>query len=179
METLLSGINGDGFIALARYVKEPAGTVPFSDPVLSGGTGKPAIKFWDVYVEGIHQSTATVTGYFFSNETGAFNTNSLFLAYYYENKWYRCENSSISLDDNSVTGDIPIIRLNGTIVGLGGESSSQNAGGSLPAAQNNNNVASTGVSWSTLVVIAAPIIIIGGVAIIFVSRKRRNSVHKR
>ncbi|MGD1118416.1 MAG: hypothetical protein ABR886_02900 [Dehalococcoidales bacterium] len=173
MEVYLSGFNGDGHIALAKYLAEPSGIAAFSAPESEGGTGKPAIKFMDAFVDGVKQGTAAVTVYFNPSETKGFNLNSLFLAYYYNGKWYRCEDMSLSTSNGAVTGNIPVVRLNGTIVGLGGDKTGQNSASVLPVAQNNgNNGNSSGIPWYMFAIIVVPIIIIGVIAVL-IGRGRR------
>jgi hypothetical protein len=173
LEVLVSDFKGQGVMALARYSKETVLDPAFSDAIAKGGTGKPSIKFQDVFVEGVRQGTAAVTVYFTDNEIQDFDPASLFLAYYFNSKWTRCSNINVSLNDLAVTGDIPINRLTGTVVGLGGSLTNEIPAVVLPVSTNPPPTGN-GIPWSLAGIMIGTAVVIGGV-ILVVERKRRKN----
>ena len=120
LEVTLSGVNGNGTVILGKYTGEPQ-PVGFSSGIIKGGTVKPAVKFVDIRVEGNTGGTVRVTVHYADQEVSNINVDSLFLAYFNENKWHKCEHSAVSSDNKTVSGDIPVYSLTGTVVGLGGD----------------------------------------------------------
>ena len=113
IEVTLNGISGSGAIIVGKYSYEPSDDVGFSEGQIKGGTGKPAIEFLDVRLLDYNFGTARVTVHFTGAEIKNFDANTLFLAYYSSNKWHTCGNIVTSLNDGTISGDIPISDLNG------------------------------------------------------------------
>jgi hypothetical protein len=147
--------------------------VQFSSGAIKGGTGKSAIKFVGVRVEGATKGTANVTIHYTDAEVSKYNTNSLFMAYFNGGTWHKCTNILVSTPNNTISGDMPISRLSGTVVGLGGELT-QAAGGIPLATQNNTNSTATGVSWALVGIVMVSILVVGGV-IFAIERNRRKT----
>jgi len=175
IEVTLNGISGSGAIIVGKYSYEPSDDVGFSEGQIKGGTGKPAIEFLDVRLLDYNFGTARVAVHFTSAEINNFDPNTLFLAYYSSNKWHTCGNIAVSLSAGTISGDIPISDLNGTILGLGG--TLLNTGGAAYVPSGNNNSGS-GVPWGVVALVAVPILIIGGVIFIIERNRKKTQTDK-
>jgi hypothetical protein len=171
-EVVLSGASGSGSIIIGKYSGEPDSDVPFLNSISKGGTGKPSIKFVDVRVEGYTEGTALITVHYTDNEISNFNPDTLFLAYYSGNKWHRCASVSNSIDNHDISGEIPVYRLTGTLIGLGGDLL-KNASNGAPLAQSGGQTG-TGIPWSLAGIVIVPIVVIG-IAIFIIDRTRRRN----
>jgi len=168
IEIILSDVSGNGSVIVGKYNSEPPGDVAFSDGTISGGTGKTGIVFVDVQIEGYDHGTARVTIHFTNGEINNFDQNSLSMAYFSDNKWVTCDNIVVSLNHNTIAGDIPISQLTGTVVGLGGTLIT-NANG-VPFVLSNAPPVSS-VPWVLIVVVTVSVLFVFG--IIFVSERSR------
>jgi hypothetical protein len=178
-EVTLTGVSGNGSIIVGAYTTLPSANIAFSDGTIKGGTGLTAIQFVDVRTEGYDHGTANVTLHFTDSEISNFDQNSLRLYYYSDNKWQLCENIKVSLSDHTISGNIPVAKLSGTVVGLGGnpvQTSSNNAVSFVGAS--NNKPANHNISWSLAGTVIALIIIIGSVVFV-VERNRKKNLANR
>jgi len=177
VEIQFMGVQGSGTIIVGKYIQTPQTLVAFSDGVIKGGMGKPAVKYVNIRVKNYNQGTAHVTVYYNKSEIKGFDVNSLFLAYFSGDKWHKCENPTNSPDNNSVSGDIPVIRLTGGIIGLGGDyanSSNQtsfNGGNGFPV---NNGNSGPSVSWFLALAVILPIVVIGIIFVIIMGKRKKN-----
>jgi hypothetical protein len=148
--------------------------IPFSAGIIKGGTGKPYIKAVDVQVSGYNSGDAEITIYYANDEVNGFDLNSLFLGYCYQGTWHICSNLVLSPDSNSVTADIPIIRLTGTPVALGG-TLIENTMVAPPVTNSQGGNTQVGISWSMVALIVSPIIVLGGIAALVMREKRKQT----
>jgi hypothetical protein len=173
-EASLTGTNNHGTIILVRYLNAPQTAVSFSSGSIKGGIGKTAIKFVGARVEGTTRGTATITMHYNDSEVGKYNTDSLVLGYFSKGTWHKCANVNISTQDKTVSGEIPISRLSGVAIGLGGDLIQQ-GGGVLPLTTNNNtNTNTPGISWALVGIITITILVVGSV-IFVIGRNRRKT----
>jgi len=61
-EVVLQGTADGGTVSVGKYIGEPKTAIPANDSVKLGGTGKNAMKFVDVKVDGATTGTAVVRG---------------------------------------------------------------------------------------------------------------------
>jgi hypothetical protein len=176
-EAILTGTNNRGTIIIVRYLNEPQTAVQFSSGAIKGGTGKSAIKFVGARVEGATKGTATVTIHYTDAEVSKYNMNSLFMAYFSGGTWHKCTNILVSTSNSTISGDIPISRLSGTAVGLGGDLT-QAAGGIPLATQNNTNPTAPGVSWALAGIVIVSILVVGGVIFAIEKNRRKTEVDR-
>jgi len=178
-EVTLTGVSGNGSIIVGAYSTPPSANIAFSDGTIKGGTGKTAIQFVDVRTEGFQQGTAHVTLHFSDNEISNFDRNSFFLAYYSDNKWHNCENIQVSLSKHTISGDIPVSKLTGTIVGLGGNPVRTTSNNAMPfVGSSGNEMANHRISWS-LVGIVIVLIVVVGIVVFIVERNRKKNLANR
>jgi len=178
-EVTLTGVSGNGSIIVGAYTTLPSANIAFSDGTIKGGTGLTAIQFVDVRTEGYDHGTANVTLHFTDSEISNFDQNSLRLYYYSDNKWQLCENIKVSLSDLTISGNIPVAKLSGTVVGLGGnpvQISGNNAVSFVGAS--NNKPANHNISWSLVGTVIALTIIVGSVVFV-VERNRKKNLANR
>ena len=175
IEVTLNGVSGSGAIIVGKYSYEPSDDVGFSEGQIKGGTGKLAIEFLDVRLLDYNFGTARATVHFTSAEIKNFDANTLFLAYYSSNKWHNCGNIAVSVTAGTISGDIPISDLNGTILGLGG--TSLNTSGAAFAPPGNNNGGS-GVPWGVVALVVIPILIVGGVIFVIERNRKKTQTDK-
>ena len=176
-EMEITGTNNRGTLtAIAvQYPDEPQTEAKFSNPASKGGMGRPWIKFVGVRVEGSTQGTARVTLHYTGAEIADYNPDSLFLAYFSGGSWHKCGNTAISADNLTVSGDIPISRLSGTAIGLGGTWLTEPAAAAgLPISENGQSNA-PGIPWSLAAIVIVPIIMIG-LLVLVLERNRRRSL---
>jgi hypothetical protein len=177
LEVNLTGVNtsNTGSITVGKYKKEPATSVAFSDTAAQGGTDMNPVKFVYIRVEGYLRGTARVTIHFTDEEIAKYNPDTLALFYFSNNKWNKCTNIDISLTDHIISADIPVLKLTGTVVGLGG-STGQSSTAIVPfVSQSNNGTTGHGVSWGLVGIIIGIIIIVGGVILIVEKNRRETS----
>jgi len=177
LEIKLTGVDNSGLVIIGRYYNEPTVTVPFSAGVIKGGTGKPAIKFVNVRVKGITRGTTRITLHYTDQEVSKFSPNSLFLAYYYGDKWHFCENEVNDPKNNNISADIPAIRLDGGIIGLGGDTGG-NAANGFPAVGQSSSPVSPGVSWALVGLIIGSVVVLGVIIIVAVSRNKNREAEE-
>jgi hypothetical protein len=128
-----------------------------------------------IRVEGYLRGTARVTIHFTDEEIAKYNPDTLALFYFSNNKWNKCTNIDISLTDHIISADIPVLKLTGTVVGLGG-STGQSSTAIVPfVSQSNNGTTGHGVSWGLVGIIIGIIIIVGGVILIVEKNRRETS----
>jgi hypothetical protein len=172
-EASLTGTNNRGTIILVRYLNLPQTAVQFSSGSIKGGIGKTAIKFVGARVEGTTRGTATITVHYNDSEVSKYNTDSLVLGYFSQGTWHQCTNINISTQNKTVSGEIPISRLSGVAIGLGGNLIQQ--GGAVPfTTQNSTNTNTPGISWALVGIITITILVVGGV-IFAIERNRRKT----
>jgi hypothetical protein len=147
-----TGTGEQGRVLIGKYKGEPETTIKFLLPEAEGGTGKKAIKFVDVYVEGISGGTAEITIDYDDEEIAGFDENSLFLSFWNGKKWQKAENITVFSGANRISGEIQVRHLTGTIIGIGGAQSSAGIGGML--------------SW-----IIMALVIVGAIIVITVKKK--------
>lgn len=177
VEISLTGGGGTGTISVLKYLTEPPTGVIFASGIINGGTGKSAIKFVDVQVEGYSQGTALVAVQYSDGEVKDYDINSLFLSYFSDGKWHKAENIVISPDDKTVTGSIPTDSLGGTVIGLGGNPLTTSVGMvSTPLASQtgNQNQTDSGISWSLAGIIIMSTLVIGGIVFMVIQSQRKN-----
>ncbi len=171
----LSGGTGSGFISVIKYSSEPSTGVIFSSGIIEGGTGKPAIKFVDVQVQGYSQGAAVVAVQYSEDEVKDYDINSLFLSYFSDGKWHKAENIVISTDDKTVTGGIPTDSLGGTVIGLGGNPLNTSTDAVFtPTTAQVINQPGPGISWSLVGIIIVSTILIGGIIFVVIQSQRKN-----
>ena len=171
LEIRITGVDNAGIVILGRYINEPTVNVPFSAGQIKGGTGKNAIKYVNVRVKGTTTGTATITLHYSDQEVINFAPGSLFLAYYYGDKWHTCENMVINPNNHTISGDIPAIRLDGGIIGLGGDTGGNSANG-FPVIGQNSSLPGQGISWALVGLIIGSIVILGVLIVAIISRKK-------
>jgi hypothetical protein len=172
-EVSLDNISGSGVILIGKYSQEPPVNVDFSDGEINGGSGKSSIKFVDVRVAGLDTGTARVTVHYTIDEISKYRENSLCLSYFFGGAWHKCSNIVVSTQDHTVSGDIPVARLTGTVIGLGGDLT-QTANGIPFIPSSDNETTDSGVNWALIVIVTGFIIIIG-VVILVIERNRRKT----
>jgi hypothetical protein len=174
-EVELSGTNNRGTITIitGMYRDEPQTEVEFSSGPMKGGTGKPWIKFSGVRVEGPTQGTASVTLHYTSAEISEYDPDSLFLSYFSGGSWHKCSNIVISADDQTISGDIPVSRLSGTAIGLGGALLQEAPAGAIADA-GDGQPTGNGIPWTLAGIVIATIIIAGGVVLVLEKNRRRS-----
>jgi hypothetical protein len=171
-EAVLTGTNNHGTIIMLHYLNLPQTAVQFSSGSIKGGIGKSPIKFVGVRVEGTTKGTARVTIHYTDSEVSKYNTDSLILGYFSQGTWHQCTNITVSNQNNTVSGDIPVIRLSGTAIGLGSDLNQTVGGVPFAAQQNSNGSNPPGVSWALVGIVMASLLIVGGV-IFAIERNRR------
>jgi len=173
-EVMITGTYESGSIIVGKYSTLPD-VIAFSAPVRQGGTGKIDIKFVDVRVEGFKQGTARISIHYTDEEIKSFDINSLFLAYYHDDKWNICRNNENDINEYKVSGDIPVIRLNGTLIGLGGDySSSFTVNGQYTQGRQPGN----SISWALVGIITGSIVIVCVIVIALVENQRRSQRYR-
>ncbi len=173
-EVMITGTYESGSIIVGKYSTLPD-VIAFSAPVRQGGTGKIDIKYVDVRVEGFKQGTARISIHYTDEEIKSFDINSLFLAYYHDDKWNICRNNENDINEYKVSGDIPVIRLNGTLIGLGGDySSSFTVNGQYTQGRQPGN----SISWALVGIITGSIVIVCVIVIALVENQRRSQRYR-
>jgi hypothetical protein len=147
-----------GRIMLGKYTREPDTPVEFPGPQGEGGAEEKAIRFVDVYVEGLSRGTAEISIYYAGDQVSGFDENSLFVSYWENRTWKRAGNISVFTGADYVSGHIPIRQLSGTIIGIGGHQTAMQLQDML--------------TW--VIVALAAVVVIVTVAILIV-RKRNTS----
>ena len=111
--------NVTGTIAVGKYDEEPT----FPTITLSGATGKESLKFVDIQVIGFTIGTAHVKVSYTDDELAVAGLieDGLSLYYWDGNSWVSADNSNVDIDNNIVSGDIPVSALAGTPVAIGGD----------------------------------------------------------
>lgn len=176
-EVSLTGTNNNGTIIVVQYPSAPQTTVQFSAGGIKGGTGKSAIKFVGLRVEGTTTGTAHVTVSYTDNDVSAYDVNSLILAYFSGGNWHNAGNITISSANDTISGDIPVSRLSGTAIGLGGDLTQ--TAGVIPNNNQGNNISSTpGVPWAIVGIVMVSIFIVG-IIIFIIERNRRKTQANR
>lgn len=176
-EVSLTGTNKNGTIIIVQYLSAPQTVTQFSAGGIKGGTGKSAIKFVGVRVEGATAGTAHVTVVYNDNDVSAYNVNSLILAYFSGGSWHNAGNIKISSANDTISGDIPVSRLSGTAIGLGGDRTQ--AAGGIPNNNQGNNTGSTpGFSWAMVGIIMVSIFIVGTVIFVIERNRRKTQTNK-
>jgi hypothetical protein len=167
-EVTLTGASGSGNIIVGKYNDIPNTSKQFSALTRDGGTGEKAIKYVDVRVNGFTQGTARIAVHFTDDEISNFNPNSLFLAYFDGNQWHKLDNMTVYNQADYMTGEVSISALSGTIIGLGGESSSN----ALVSQTSITPVSasSSGFNWMIAGIIIAGILVVGAIIIVVIIR---------
>jgi hypothetical protein len=177
-EVSLTGTNKNGTIIVVQYPSAPQTAVQFSAGGIKGGTGKAAIKFVGVRVEGATTGTAHVTVNYSDSDVSAYNVNSLILAYFSSGSWHNAGNITISSANDTISGDIPISRLSGTVIGLGGDRTQ--AAGGIPNNNQNNNIGNTtGFSWAMVGIVMVSIFIVGTMIFIIERNRRKTQANRK
>ncbi len=163
-EVTLIGSSGSGKIIIGKYSQKPQVSIQFSALPDDGGTGKRALKYIDVRVEGFSDGIARINVHYTDAEIEDIDPDSLFMSYFYGEKWENMQNMKVITADNMVVGEIPVSALNGTVIGLG-------SGLTVSALNNFENTPAPGISWSLAGAVIGGILVIG-VIVIFVLRRK-------
>lgn len=110
-----------GRVITARYDGEPQVAVPFSAPANQGGMGSEGIRFSAIHAEGFDRGTAEVQFLYTDEILRQFDESSLFIAFWDGSRWERFENVRVFTGARYVSGEVPVGRLIGAPVGLGGK----------------------------------------------------------
>ncbi|MBN1368449.1 MAG: hypothetical protein JW967_11045 [Dehalococcoidales bacterium] len=189
VEVELRGAAGFGAVIIGRYSGDPGTGVPFSAPVTQGGTGKTAIKYVDVRAPGLTQGTAHVTVHYTPEEVKDFTLDRLILAYYNGTKWIM-PNLTRNIATGTISFDVQVLDLTGTVIGLGGDHTSDS---STNGNSTNNpftdedttgiSSISSGTNWGLVAGIIGGVAVFGIILIIIVrrnkSKNRRRTLPKR
>ena len=170
-EVVLQGTADGGTVSVGKYIGEPKTAIPANDSVKLGGTGKNAMKFVDVKVDGATTGTAVVTVHYSNDEIGSFSPGSLFLAYFYAGKWRQLPSS---VGGGAVSAEIPVSRLTGTVVGIFGDTTAtaRSSAGQLFIPSGSSPSQST-FEYKWIVMATVPLLVFGGI-IVLLEFNRRN-----
>lgn len=152
METI-AGEHGRAIIG--KYKTEPVTAIKFSIQENKGGTGQQAVKYVDVFIEGITKGTARINLYYSDEEMAGFDENSLLISYWNGQAWQKADNISVFTGANYISADIPIGQLSGTIIGFGG-------GGTT-----------VGMGWLIWIIIVLAVIAVSIIVMVFIVRRKR------
>lgn len=108
-----------GFLRAYRSATEPMKTTSFMH-----GTDKVPLKFVDVQACGFASGVATIKIAYTEEETRGANIdeNTLTIFYWCGSSWVEASNVELDTDANTVQGDMPVVALAGTPIGVGGDS---------------------------------------------------------
>jgi len=179
LEIQLSGTNYQNALKIiaGQYLDQPQTEVQFSAGANKGGTGKPWINFVGVRVEGATQGTARVALRYTNAEINEFAPDSLFLSYFSGGSWHKCTNI---VDDGkilTISGDIPVSRLSGTAIGLGGSLTKEAPAGAIAAIDEGGTATGTGIPWSLFSIVLVTTVIIGVVILVLERNRRKNTAN--
>lgn len=122
---LIDTVAGEnGKLIIGKYETAPETAIGFDASQDSGGTGKSPVRFVDVFISGISQGTAQTSIYYEDEEIADYEEPSFLMAYWYGQAWEKATNITVFTGADYVSGDIPIGYLGGTIIGLGGDTTS-------------------------------------------------------
>ncbi len=171
IELFLTGNEADGSMSAGRFNSEPNTGIPFAAGTNQGGTGKSGIKFVGVAVSGSNLGVVTVKVYYNPDEIRGFDETSLFLAYFSMGRWYLCTNTVVSPAERFVSGEVPVSRLGGTIIGLGGKTALTAPANSYSGG---SGLASSGSSgWMLAVIVGGTAAAVLGVILVMEMRRRK------
>ena len=161
--------NVTGTVIIGKYCALPNASVAFSDTIANGGTGKPAVKYVYVHVDGFTQGTAHITVAFNSTEVSDFDVNSLFLGYFDGSVWRKFSNIQVYSGAGTITGDIPVSALSGTAIGVGGDLQT------YKAHEGTTTTSSGGLSWPVAGGAIAGALILGLIIAFLFTRRRKTA----
>ncbi len=107
------GTGASGSITVAKYPATPSTATTLADD-----TGKTALKYVDVQVGNLTQGNASIKVHY--TDTGGLKESSLRLYYWTESSWVESSSSSVDTTNNYVQGTIPVDKLTGTQIAVGG-----------------------------------------------------------
>jgi hypothetical protein len=187
VEVEVSGAAGSGAIIIGSYSSTPIVPVAFDAPVSQGGTGKSAIKYVDVRAPGFTQGTAHITVHYSADEISGFDPATLFPAYYSVsgNAWIKCDDITVDTTLNTVSGDVQVLQLTGTVFGIGADPLSS----SSTVTTANNNAATTttsanapitssygtGIPWFLFAIVIGAFLVIGLIVLVVAGRRKKRS----
>ena len=166
---LLGTGNVTGTVIIGKYCALPNVSVAFSDPIASGGTNKSAVKYVYVHVDGFTQGTAHITVAFNSTEISDFDVNSLFLGYFDGSMWRKFSNITVYSGAGTITGDMPVSALSGTVIGLGGDPTQ------YKSHEGTTTTSSGGLSWPIAGGAIAGALILGLLIAFLFTRRRKTA----
>jgi hypothetical protein len=174
----LTGTNNGGIIIVGLYLDEPQTEVKFSSGEIKGGTGKPWIKFIGVRVEGSTLGTARVTIHYTDAEVRNIEADSLFISYFSGGSWHTCANIGISAENHTVSGDIPVSRLSGTAIGLGGTMSKQNEATAGAIMEDGSGQITRSIPWVLAGgIVIGTTVVVGGIILVLEAKRRREAAN--
>ena len=176
LEIQLSGTNYQNALKIiaGQYLDQPQTEVQFSAGANKGGTGRPWINFVGVRVEGATQGTAHMALRYTNAEINEFAPDSLFLSYFSGGSWHKCTNI---VDDGkimTISGDLPVSRLSGTVIGLGGSLTKEAPAVAIAVIDEGGTGAGTGIPWSLFSIVLVTTVIIGVVILVLERNRRKN-----
>ncbi|AKG52869.1 hypothetical protein DGWBC_0181 [Dehalogenimonas sp. WBC-2] len=179
-EVSVTGASGNIKIIAGRYLNEPQAAVAFSTGLVDGGTGKSGIKWVGVRIDGTNSGMARVTLHYSDTEVKDYDLASLFLAYLNGGSWRRATNTTVSATNHTISADIPVVRLTGTVIGMGGTTSKKTSAvipvGPIGDNPTQNPPAVVGMPWSMVGIIVGTIFIVGVVVIVIELNRRKRIV---
>lgn len=184
VEVEVSGAAGSGAIIIGSYSSTPIVPVAFDAPVSQGGTGKSAIKYVDVRAPGFTQGTAHITVHYSADEISGFDPATLFPAYYSVsgNAWIKCDDITVDTTLDTVSGDVQVLQLTGTVFGIGADPLSSSstvttASNKITGSNGENSPimssSGTGVPWYLFAVVIGAFLVIGLILLVVVGRRKK------
>ena len=161
--------NVTGTVIIGKYCALPNVSVAFSDPIASGGTGKDDVKYVYVHVDGFTKGTAHITVAFTAGEVSDFDMNSLFLGYFDGSMWRKFSNITVYSGAGTITGDMPVSALSGTVIGVGGDPSQ------YKSHEGGTTTSSGGLSWPVAIGAMVVALILGLIIAFLFTRRRKTA----
>lgn len=182
VEVEVSGAAGYGAIIIGSYSATPVVPVAFNTPVSQGGTGENAVKYVDVRAPGFTQGNAHITVHYTSGEINGFDPDTAFLAYFSGNVWVKCSNITVDKSLNTVSGDVQVLQLAGTVFGMGADHVATSTSSSSATTINSftsSNAAigpgGTSVPWSTFAIVIGALVVVGLVVFVITGRRKKGT----
>ena len=182
VEVEVSGAAGYGAIIIGSYSATPVVPVAFNAPVSQGATGKNAVKYIDVRAPGFTQGNAHITVHYTSSEINDFDPDTAFLAYFSGNVWVKCDNITVDKTLNTVSGDVQVLQLAGTVFGMGADPVATSTSNSSTTAINSftgSNAAigpgGTSVPWSTFAIVIGALVVVGLVVFVIMGHRKKRT----
>ncbi|MCX6012099.1 MAG: YDG domain-containing protein, partial [Chloroflexi bacterium] len=109
-----------GSVDIVKFNEEPVvPTIGFSIPEAKGGTGRVAVKYIDVRVNGFSTGIAQISVHYTDEEIAGLAEKNISLYYWDSNKWQQAADCSVDMVKKVVTGNIVVAALSGTPIALG------------------------------------------------------------